>query len=159
MLTPAALVLVPMAVARAWKTGARVGAVLALIAGVASVGGWIDLLALAAAPATLAGPWVALLIGAIATSASWVTAAPRSRHETLYAAATLTLIALPWSPAGGVLLLASLLALGRWSRLRAPARPIAANDNDLPLQAPYARPEMLRLSYPSFRSARLSAFD
>lgn len=156
--SPMALVLLPLAIARAWRMRAYAVALSALAIAPCSAAQWIDLPALAAQPAALAGPWIALLVGTVATAAAWATVR-RETHELLRVAALLTAIAAPWAPASGLLLATSLFALGQLRAKRPSRLPLAANDNAPALHARFPFRHAPRLSYPSLRRARPAAYD
>jgi len=156
--TPVALTLLPLATSRVWRTRMRAAAILLLVTGLTCGIGWIDLAALSAWPPMLGGPWLVLLVGAVATSTAWSLAADRSARDLIRAAGIVALIAAPWSPRCGLLFAASALIAAHWPRSRV-TTPVAANDNDLDHRRPHALHLHPTISYPSPRSARPSAYD
>lgn len=123
-LSPLAWVLAPLALARAYRVGATWCAVVGIIAWSAAGVCWIDPHTLAGYPAEITGPWLALLVGAMAASAAWACERRRSADELLRAAGLLTLVAVPWSPLAGLT-----VALSCWFASARAALPCAANDN------------------------------
>lgn len=153
-LTPLAWVLAPLALARACRAGAIWSAIVGGLAWSAAGVGWINPHALAGYPAEITGPWLALLVGTIATSAAWACERRRSADELLRAAGLLALVAVPWSPLAGLTVALSC----RFASARA-VHPRAANDNQpghrrfIPARAAPA------LTYSPLRSARPAMRD
>ena len=157
--TPVALTLLPLAASQLWRTRMRTAAILLLFTGLACGIGWIDMRALAAWSPVLTGPWLVLLVGAVATSTAWSLSTAPSARDLSRAAGIVALIAAPWSPWCGLLFAASALMAAHWPRSRATITLVAANDNDAGRYPPYALHRYATVSSPSLRSARPSAYD
>lgn len=157
--TPVALTLLPLTATHVWRTRLRTAAILLLFTGLACGIGWIDVRALAAWSPVLTGPWLVLLVGAVATSTAWSISTDPTARDLIRAAGIVALIAAPWSPWCGLLFAASALIAARWSRSRGTAAPLAANDNDPSDHRPHAAHCYATVNYPSLRSARPSAYD
>jgi hypothetical protein len=157
--TPVALTLLPLAASQVWRMGLRTAAILLLFTGLACGIGWIDVRALAAWPPTFSGPWLMLLVGAVATSTAWSLSTAPSAHDLIRAAGIVALIAAPWSPWCGLLFAASALIVAHCLRSRAIITLVAANDNDPVRCSPHAPHRYAPVSSPPLRSARPSAYD
>lgn len=153
-LTPLAWVLAPLALARAYRAGAIWSAIVGGLAWATAAVAWIDPHALAGYPAEIAGPWLALLVGAMAASAAWACERRRSADELLRAAGLLALVAVPWSPLTGLT-----VALSCWfASARAP-HPRAANDNQPGHRRFIPARAASTLTYSPLRSARPAMHD
>jgi hypothetical protein len=85
-MTPVALMLLPLIASHVWRTRMRTAAILLLFTGTACGIGWIDVRALAAWPPTLSGPWLVLLVGAVATSTAWSLSTDASARDLIHGA-------------------------------------------------------------------------